>query len=363
MREGMIKVLQIIGNMDIGGMESMLMNYYRNMDRDKIQFDFLIFNKNKCVYEDEIERLGGRIYRITPLRKSIIKNRSEMKRFFKNHHYETIETHQGVACLFTLRLAKKYHTKNIIVHNHGIHKKYKSGIFNLFRKWYILPYIERNATAFFACSKSVLSDLFSRNIIRQKRYHIINNAVDVERFAFDNKERNIQRKRMKVDKKFVIGHVGNFTYPKNQIFIVEIARQMPELLFVLVGSGEYYDSCKKDAPENVLFYGQSEEVDSLMQMFDLFVLPSLWEGLPLVAIEAQVAGLPVLLSGVVSREAVISKEVEYLPLDIKSWVKGIERYANNAGDRVRQSCAGEAKKKGFDCKTEAKRLGKLYLSL
>ena len=356
----MVRVLQVIGNMDRGGMESMLMNYYRSMDRKKIQFDFLISNKGKCAYESEIRHLGGRIYKVTPRRNSFLKNRSEMVEFFKKHQYDVIEIHQGVAYLLPLRLAKRYAVRNIIIHNHGVHRKFKKGLLDIFRRRYVIPYIEKNATLFFACSKSVLKDLFSDNIIQEKKYRIVNNAINVENFVYDEEKRIKQRKVLKAGHRTVVGHVGNFTLPKNQEFVVEIAKRMPEFLFVLVGDGEFLNSCKEKASDNVLFYGASDKIDELMQAFDIFILPSLWEGLPLVAIEAQAAGLPVLLSDAVSREAKLTEDVKYVSLTVDDWVDEINKCQNIITKRPREKKDSVVRKSGYDCKVEARKLEKIY---
>ena len=355
----MIRVLQIIDNMDIGGMESMLMNYYRNIDRDKVQFDFLISSRDKCFYEDEIRKMGGHIYKVTSRRKNPIANRREMTNFFKTHNYKIVEIHQGVTYLLPLKLAKINKTKKIIVHNHGVDSKYKKGLYNIFRKKIVIPYIAKAATEFFACSKLVLGDLFNQEIIKKKKYIIINNAIDAEKFKYNKKIRDKLRKELNIENKFVIGHVGNFTYPKNQKFVIELAKRMPEATFVLVGDGEMFEEYKKIKIKNIIFCGARNNVNEIMQAFDVFVLPSLWEGLPLVAIEAQAAGLPVLLSDAVSSETKITDDVDFLPLDLDKWINAI----NELKHYNRKDNSEIIKKRGYDCKEEAGILENRYLRM
>lgn len=355
----MIRVLQVLGNMNIGGMESMLMNYYRNIDKNKVQFDFLLSDRGKCFYEDEIKALGGHVYKVTPRRKNPLKNRREMVDFFKNSDYDIIEIHQGVTYLLPLKLAKKFNIKNIIVHNHGVDSKYKSGLYDLFRKKIVIPYIAKTATAFFACSKIVLTDLFDDEIIKGGKYSIINNVIDAKKYQYNKDMRNKKRDELKVGDKYVVGHVGNFTYPKNQEFILEIAKQTPEYVYVLVGDGEYLDDCKSQKVENVIFCGARGDVNELMQAFDVFILPSRWEGLPLVAVEAQAAGLPVILSDTVSREAKLTDDVEFLSLDLEEWTNAINgRKCYNRKDNYKA-----IKEKGYDCVAESIELGKIYLNM
>ena len=355
----MIRVLQVLGNMNIGGMESMLMNYYRNIDRSVVQFDFLLSDRGKCFYEDEIKALGGHVYKVTPRRKNPLKNRREMVDFFKNSDYDIIEIHQGVTYLLPLKLAKKFNIKNIIVHNHGVDSKYKSGLYDLFRKKIVIPYIAKTATAFFACSKLVLADLFSDEIIKNNKYTIVNNAIDVGKYQYNKNVRDKKRAELKAGDKYVVGHVGNFTYPKNQEFIMEIAKQTPVYMYVLIGDGKYLDSCKSQNVKNVIFCGARSDVNELMQAFDVFILPSRWEGLPLVAIEAQAAGLPVLLSENVSREAKLTDDVEFLPLDLRRWVEVI----NELKSYHRKDNCDSIKERGYDCSEEAYKLEKNYSNM
>lgn len=352
----MIRVLQIIDNMDIGGMESMLMNYYRNIDRNKVQFDFLISDKGECFYENEIRQMGGCVFKVTPRRKNPIANRKEMIKFFNLHKYEIVEIHQGVTYLLPLRLAKRNNINNIIIHSHGVDEKYKRGIYDIFRRKVVIPYIAKTATEFFACSKLVLSDLFNEDILKRKRYTIINNAIDVKKYAYNIAIRKKIRKQLAVGDGLVVGHVGRFHRQKNQEFIIELAKKMPECVFVLVGDGESMDEYKKKELKNVIFCGQCDNVNEIMQAFDIFILPSRWEGLPLVAIEAQAAGLPILLSDAVSREAKITENVRFLPLQLERWMEAI----NDFKHYNRKENSEIIKKNGYDCKKEAAVLEKKY---
>ncbi len=354
----MIRVLQVIDNMDIGGMESMLMNYYRHIDHKNVQFDFLLSNKGRCRFENEIKKMGGRVYKVTPRRKNFLKNKKELSAFFNSHKYKIVEIHQGVTYLLPLRLAKKHKTKTIIIHNHGIDKKYKNGLYNCFRKKFLIPYIEKSANVFFACSDSVLSDLFSKTIISQNKYHIIRNAIDVDAFAYNEEKRRKVREELRVVNKNVVGHIGNFTYPKNQSFIIEIARKLPDYVFVLVDDGKLFETCKKGSPKNTIFCGSLDDVKDIMQAFDVFILPSLWEGLPLVAVEAQAAGLPVLLSNSVSNETKMTSNVSFLPLEVDSWAEAIRGVRNSS----RKIDVSNIKQNGYDVNVEAKKLELIYLN-
>ena len=352
----MLRVLQIINNMDIGGMETILMNYYRNINRKRIQFDFLIFNENKCFYEKEINMLGSKIYRVVPRNKNVLKNREELAAFFKTHHYEIVEIHQGVTYLLPLKLASKNKVKNIIIHNHGVDNKYKKGLYNLFRKYYVIPFISKYATNYVACSNIVLSDLFSADIINNKKYLIVNNAIDVDPFSYNEGIRNRIRKELGIGEERVVGHIGRFHIQKNQEFIIKLAKIMPEYKFLLVGDGESLAALKKEASDNVIFYGQSQKPYEIIQAFDVFILPSRWEGLALVAIEAQANGLPTILSDNVSREAKVSDNVRFLPLEVDLWERTIRSMSSCPRTRNEKMVI----KNGYNVKKEVCKLEKFY---
>ena len=174
----MIRVLQVIAGMNAGGMETMIMNYYRNLDRTKIQFDFLISEKEKCFYEDEINSLGGKIYRVTSRRTDIIKNRKELKQFFKKHKYKIAEFHQGITYYYPLKMAKKYGVSKRIIHNHGIDRKFLKK-FKIYNEVFAKRRISNLATNYFSCSEEVNNQLFSNKIIKQNTIEIIPNAIYV----------------------------------------------------------------------------------------------------------------------------------------------------------------------------------------
>ena len=352
-----IRILQVIDNMDLGGMENMLINYYKKIDKNKFQFDFLLSNKSSCAHEEEIIKNGGKIFRITPRRINPIINRIEIERFFKQNKYDIIEIHQGVTYLLPLKMANKYKIRRIIIHNHGIDQKYKHGLYDIYRKKIIIPYIKKRATNFFACSEKVLGDLFDEKIIKNKNYYIINNVIDVEKYKQNNKTRNDIRRELGIrDNTCVVGHVGNFTYPKNQKFIIDISRQLKNYTFILVGDGKYYQQLKELAPKNVLFYGKTNEADIIMQSFDVFIMPSLWEGVPLAAIEAQAIGIKTLLSDKISTETIISKSTKRIQLNIDGWIKEIKRV--HIGEREANSSL--ITKAGYNNAKEASKIEKIY---
>ncbi len=368
----MIRVLQVITSMNLGGMESIIMNINRKLDHQKVVFDFLLFDTgNKQYYEDEIKSYGGKIYKVTPRKSSIFKNKKEMNDFFRNNHYDIIHIHQGITYLLPLKLAKKYGIKNRIIHSHGVDGKYKKGLFNIIRKKIILPYINSLANIRFACSNLILNELFTDKVIENKDYKIINNCIDSNKFLYDYKLRNKVRNELDLKDEIVIGHVGRFTNQKNHEFIVNVFKKYNEYnnnsKLLLVGNGYNIDNIKNlvtmlNLEDKVIFYGESDKVNELMQAFDLFIMPSRWEGLPLVTIEAQASGLPLLVSEAISKEANITGNVNYLSLSdsYEIWANKIDEILKNY---KRENTYDLIVKGNYDSTVEVKKLEEFYINL
>ena len=357
----MKRVLQIVGSINAGGMETMIMNYYRNIDRSKIQFDFLIFTEGKGFYEDEITKLGGKIFKLTSRRKNPIKNYIELRNFFKNNKYDVVQIHQGVTTLLPLKMASKYGVKKIIVHNHGINRKIKK-VLAPYIEIYVKPKIEKLATDFFACSENVLDHIYTKNIIKNKKYYICPNAVDVEKFKFNEEIRNRKRKDLNVQNNVVYGHVGTFTEPKNHKFLIDIFEELYKKdktsKLLLIGKGPMQDEIKKNVIEKglenaVKFLGQREDVNELMMAMDMFLFPSLYEGLPVTLVEAQYAQIKILASKTITQEVKISKNIEFIELNKDKWLQEI----NNVDNKIYL-----VENNKFDIKETVKDLEKIYMN-
>lgn len=359
----MKRVLHVVGSINAGGMETMIMNYYRKIDRSKIQFDFLIFTEGKGFYEDEILSLGGRIYKITSRRKNFLKNYFELKNFFKMNKYEVVHIHQGVTTLLPLKFAKKYGVGKRIVHNHGINRKIKK-ILKPYIDIYVKPQIEKLATHYFACSENVLEHLYTENIIKDKKYFICKNAIDIDKFKYQEKIRIKKRLELNVDNKIVLGHVGTFTTPKNHEFLLEvyskIYKENNKYILLLVGEGPLEDNIKEKAKklgieESILFLGRREDVNELMMAMDIMLFPSLYEGLPVTLIEAQYAGLQIIASNTITEEVKISNCLEFLELNTNNWVNKI------ITNKEMQKHSNEILNCQFDISKSVINLEKIYL--
>ena len=322
----MIRILQCVNNMHRAGLETMLMNYYRNIDRSRIQFDFLMHRQEKSDYDDEILALGGRIYRAPRLYpQNYPAYFAYMKQFFRDHpEYKIVHSHIDSMSYLPLLAAKRAGVPVRITHSHSasIDKDMRYLMKQGFR--FLLPSV---ATHFFACGEKAGQFLF-----RGKPYQMIPNAIDAAKFLFDLEIRTQKRAELGLDGTFVVGHVGRFCYPKNHEFLVDIFEKICQKdsnsVLMLVGTGEKEEKIReyvsqKNLSDSVLFMGNRSDVNELYQAMDVFVMPSLFEGVPLVGVEAQFSGLPCVFSSSVTREVFFTDRCKSVDLSrpVEEWAQ------------------------------------------
>lgn len=319
--------------MDRAGIENMLMNYYRKIDRNMIQFDFLSHRKEDGAYDEEIRSLGGRVYhapRLYP--QNYISYLGYMKRFFKEHpEYKIVHSHIESMSYLPLLTAQKAGIQTRIVHSHSslLLYDYKYILKRAFIKG--IPHV---ANHYAACSKSAGQFLFGDQI----KFTIIPNALDCSKFEYSYETRAKKRKELGVEGKFVIGHVGRFTPEKNHEFLInvfsEIAAVREDAVLLLVGKGELENKIKnlvheRNLTNKVIFLKERDDVGELYQAMDIFAFPSISEGLGMTAVEAQISGLKTIISDKVPDEAIISDDTKVLPLEQELWIKEILNTTNN----------------------------------
>lgn len=362
----MIRVLQSVSNMDRAGIETMLMNFYRNVDRSKVQFDFLANKPQPGDYDEEIRELGGRIF-ISPGFMSYKKYVDYMTELFKeNPEYRIIHTHNGSLMLYALKAAQKNGIPIRIAHAHSTNVPV--GLKNNVKKL-IRPMIKYVATDYWGCSEAAGKFYFSEK--RWNNNHqLIHNAINVGDFLFNEQTRADIRREYGLGDKFIVGHVGRMDPVKNQrklmeIF-VEVRRQNPNAHLVIIGTGELESNLREYAKQlgiadSVTFTGVLANVNEWYSAFDVFVMTSLHEGLPVVAIEAQAADLPCVLCNTITPEVGITDSVSYLGLSdsASTWAKAIL----DLTPKARVSRAAELKKAGYDITAEAEKMQNLYLDL
>ena len=355
-----IRVLHIVTYMGRGGLETMIMNYYRHIDRNKVQFDFLVHRDFEADYDNEIETMGGRIYRLPQLNPIGKQYLSELNLFFAEHsEYKIVHCHLDCMAGIPLKAAKKYGVPVRIAHAHNSNQtKDAKYILKLFFKRNIPKY----ATKLFACGTQAGQWMFKTD-----DFHVMNNAIDVSQYTYSNIVASEMRKALGIlPGEKVCGHVGRFMAQKNHEFLVYVFAKMPSnTKLLLVGDGELHESMEKLAEElgvrdRVLFMGVRADVNRLLQAMDIFVFPSLYEGLPVSLIEAQAAGISCIVSDRVPRECKIIDNMEFLSLDESAevWAEHIMQHMNDK----RSDAAKEICKAGYDIVKNAEWLQNFYLT-
>lgn len=359
-----IKVLHVVTHMNRGGLESMIMNYYRNIDRSKVQFDFLTHRpeEEKKDFDEEICSLGGKIYHIHKLNPFSYAYHKELDHFFKSHpEYRIIHVHQDCMSSVILKVAKKNGVSIRIAHSHSSNQD--RGI-----KYYIKKYYKKNikkyATQMFACGGEAGKWMFETD-----KFEILPNAIDCSKYTFNPHIRNRVRDELGLDKNLVIGHVGRFCEVKNHKFIIEILEQIrkqrKDVKVLFAGQGELFENIqrmveKKGLCDNVIFLGLRTDIPDILQAMDIFLLPSLYEGVPVSIIEAQAAGLKCFISNTVPIDCAITDLVTTIPLSESPdmWAKAIVN--SYPYDRKNQDKA--IKDSRYDIVSNAKYLEGFYIN-
>lgn len=334
----MIRVLQVFGWTDRGGAETMVMNYYRNIDRTKIQFDFVKHTTRRCAYDDEIESLGGRIYVLPEFTgKNLISYHRAWVNFLREHpEWHTIHIHRFTVGSPIAYAAKCAGIKNRIIHVHSVGRV--APLYSptgIFAKLNTLCF-RHTANILFACG-----ELSGKYFYGKHRFAIQPNAIDVKKFKSDNDSRALIRKQCGFSEEaFVIAHVGRFIQVKNHSFLIkifiEVLKQRPEARLLLVGDGETRKATEDlaveaDLRDKVYFAGLQNNVSDWLQAADIFVLPSIMEGLPVCVVEAQAAGLTCVMSDHLDKSVDVSKTTKFVPVnsEARRWadvIIGVPKY-------------------------------------
>ena len=357
-----IRVLQIVTYMGRGGLESMLMNYYRHINRTKVQFDFLVHRDFKADYDDEILSLGGKIHHISRLVPWSGAYKKELKNFFLTHpEYKIVHVHQDCLSSVALKCAKECGVPVRIAHSHS-----SSAVKNLKYpiKLYYMKKIYKYATDLLACGKQAGDWMFCGHT-----YQVVKNAIDLESYQLSNDIRCGIRKKLNVENKLVLGHVGRFREEKNHTFLIDVFNEVkkisPNSALLLVGDGELQEEVQQKVnslglSKDVIFTGSRSDVNQLMQAMDIFVFPSLYEGLPLTMVEAQSSGLPCLISNNIPDECILVQDLvkkKNITDSAADWAKMI---CSTSLDRKQYSEA--ITKTGYNIKYEAEKLQDFYLN-
>lgn len=360
-----IRILQVVTVMNRGGLETMLMNYYRRIDRSRVQFDFMVHRAEQGHYDEEIMGLGGRIYRMPPIRPGNYRAYFRMLDdfFTENPGYKVVHSHLNENSSFVLRAAARAGVVCRIAHSHlsdlGIDFKLP---FRLYARWIL----KHQPNRYFACSAKAGRWLFGKRRTDANGIKVLNNAVNVEEFRYNQAIRELVRAELDAGERLVLGHVGRFVKQKNHEFLIDIfksvqARKQDSLL-VLVGDGPMHASIESKVnrlglAHAVRFLGVRADIAQLMLGMDLFVFPSLFEGLPVVLIEAQASGLNSIVASSITREADITGRVQFMDLQASTsrWADAILHTSTE-----RQDTSSLLRNSGYDVTSMADWLTQYY---
>jgi glycosyltransferase involved in cell wall biosynthesis len=359
-----VKVLYVNGGiMNRGGIESFMMNYYRNYDLNRIQIDFIVHGYEKGAYDDEIEVLGGKIYRVPIKSKHPLQYKKALKRIFLTGEYNIIHTHADAISCWILKIAKQCNIPVRIAHSHNT-QHLTSNKIKLFINEIARKNINKYANYRFACSEAAGKWLFG-----EQEFTNIHNAIDLSKYAFDPKKREEIRKQLGVlPDEILIGHVGRFDTQKNHSFLIKVFGKVleknPKAKLMLIGDGWMKEQIEKQVTElnlkeNIIFLGACANVYDYYNAMDLFVLPSLFEGLPVVLIEAQANGLQCVASTCITKSVSMGEQIDFVELDnFESWVEVLFNKNRERKDLMKELIQG-----GYSISTEAKKLQDKYIQL
>ncbi|WP_226526471.1 glycosyltransferase family 1 protein [Metabacillus niabensis] len=335
------RVLHVVSAMNRGGAETLLMNVYRNIDRTKLQFDFISHRREACHYDYEIESLGGKVFQIASLGKvGPISYVRELKRIIEKNEYVAVHAHTDYQCGFPVLAAKLSGVEKRIAHSHSNNWGLGNSLKSKIKLRALQMLIKKNTNHYCACSKEAGQFLFGGDEIEQKRIKVLKNGIDVTRFSSQNFEDYFSvRNEIEIpnDAK-ILGHVGTFSESKNQIFVLKILKNLLEnrkdIYTVFVGEGPLkkkieFEAKRLQIEDNVKFLGVRSDISRLMNAFDVFLFPSIFEGFGIVTIEAQSLGIPCIVSDRVTTKTDVGVGlIKYLSIekDNEEWLKEI----NNA---------------------------------
>ena len=360
-----IRILHMIGSLEIGGSQAMVINLYRAMDRSKVQFDFIVDHPDRMALEETVKALGAKIYVVpTFVGTNIVAVTKAWNKFFQEHpEYKILHSHVRSYASVYLPIAKKYGLKTII-HSHSTSNG--SGLKSLIKATLQYP-LRFQADYFFSCSKEAGVWLFGKRIVSSDRHYIVKNAIDAGAYRCNEETRKNYIQDLGLDDKVVYAHVGRFHPAKNHSFLLRVFKRIysvcPNAILMLVGDGELRTDIERQIDElgireAVILLGNRHDIPKVLQAADFFLFPSLWEGLGIVAVEAQAAGLGCICSDQVPRLVKVTENCQFLPLDEDAWVKAALDASKERTDTYEQIVDV-----GYDVHTTAKKLQEFYVKL
>lgn len=369
-----IRILLLFTIMNRGGAETMIMNYYRHIDRTKVQFDFMVHRQERGVFDDEIEALGGKIYRMIPIYpQNFLKYQRMLKVFFDEHQeYQIIHSHMSELGYFAFREAAKHQVPCRICHAHNAPDFSREGAlewFKLLPRLFFIYNIRKYTTHFFVCSHIAGLWLYGKKY--SDRFIFMKNAIQADKFVYNKEEALTIRKRLGLDDNLVICHIGRFNVQKNHTFLIDIFKEIhqrePQSVLLLIGDGflkkETENKVHKYQLDNsVLFLGQRDDVPQLLKASDFLLFPSIYEGLSVVLVEAQSSGIKCFFTETLAQETIIQPqnvELHSLKESPATWANAILEKVNY----TRKDVSEDMKTKGWDIAVSAQWLENYYINL
>ncbi len=348
------------------GVMSIIMNYYREMIDEAVHFDFLYFRESATAYDEEIKNLGGRCYKLSSP-KNVLHFEVELKKFVNEHvgEYDIVHIHDSIFAKLLYPTFKRVGVKSVIVHSHAT--QYSDKKLSNIRNRILCHNITKYADTFFACSEEAGKFLF-----KSKPFYVMNNAIKTSKYEYSQEKRNELREKFDLNDSFIVGHVGAFVNQKNHDFLLDVFKEIKQIKqnskLMLVGDGPLLNSVKEKSrllglDSDIMFLGKRTDVNELYQAMDIFVLPSFFEGLPMVGVEAQCSGLPAVFSKTITKEVEINKCLFLnLSVDKKQWARCIIGLFQKS-ERSRIDALCRVKMCGFDISEESKKLIHRYTVL
>lgn len=369
----MLRILHVTECLSAAGIESFIMNNYRKMDLNKVQFDFLVLRNEKEFYEDEVQKLGGKKYYICRKDKNtlirILKESVDLYYFLKNNPYKIVHIHYTTPLRAPyLFAAKKAGAIVRIYHSHSAEVSGKNILKILIYK-FMRKRIYKWATDCFACSEAAALWMFPKKLCDNGKVQIIHNGIDIDKYKYTNEYRLEIRNKLMLNDKFVVVHTGRFIEQKNQLFVVdvfsEIKKKDDSAVLLLLGDGALKSQVKEKVKnmgldDSVFFLGIRNDVNKILSASDCYIMPSLYEGLPVAAVEAQCSSLPCVFSKNITQEIKLIDKVIFLSLDdsYKTWANAVMQFKNKY-DRIDESEI--IRKYGYDANEVANHLQYFYL--
>lgn len=389
-----VRVLHVLGNTNLGGAESRIMDLYRHTDRNRVQFDFLVHSGEEGFYEKEIRELGGRIFRVPRFRiYNYFSYRKALKEFFQEHHeFALIQGHMTSTAAIYLPIAKKAGVKKTAAHarSAGVDKGLK-GIMTRFLRRNLAD----KADYLFTCSELAGISVYGEKAVQEGKTIFIPNAIDCAGFTFDPEKRKKMREELGLTDALIIGHVGRFHYAKNHEYLIRVFAKLCKMgtraygstaehgadqnyHLILLGEGPLMEATRKLAEElgvadRVHFLGNHKNIADYYQAMDYFVYPSRYEGMPGTIVEAQASGLPCLMSDTICREVIVTELVETMSIEEepKIWAEELQRRIDalvesrrntDPKQENREKYASKMAAAGFDVQAQAERMMRFYES-